>query len=171
DRVQGPSPAAPAGILGPVGEASAWGERDVDQIRRTIDRATFGWTPALDLEVRALGLDAWLDQQLDPNGTSTPALSAMLAPWHPDTNPGGYRFLTGSNLQNHPWTGATGFQTGSNPATARETAAKYEPRHATLLRAVYSRRQLYEVMVDFWTNHFSINLEGTFYLRHLRNKT
>lgn len=29
-------------------------------------------------------------------------------------------------------------------------------QQAALLRAVYSRRQLYEVMVDFWSNHFNI---------------
>ena len=28
--------------------------------------------------------------------------------------------------------------------------------HATLLRAVYSERQLFEVMCDFWTNHLNI---------------
>jgi hypothetical protein len=27
----------------------------------------------------------------------------------------------------------------------------------TLLRAVYSKRQLQEVMVDFWFNHFNVN--------------
>jgi uncharacterized protein (DUF1800 family) len=31
-----------------------------------------------------------------------------------------------------------------------------ELQRAALLRAVYSERQLYEVMVDFWENHFSI---------------
>jgi uncharacterized protein (DUF1800 family) len=31
-------------------------------------------------------------------------------------------------------------------------------RH-TLLRAVYSKRQLFEVMVSFWTDHFNINIE------------
>lgn len=29
--------------------------------------------------------------------------------------------------------------------------------HGTLLRAVYSRRQLFEVMVHFWTDHFNID--------------
>jgi uncharacterized protein (DUF1800 family) len=32
-----------------------------------------------------------------------------------------------------------------------------ELQRAKLLRAVYSERQLYEMMVDFWENHFSIN--------------
>src|SRR5205809_2243726 len=31
-----------------------------------------------------------------------------------------------------------------------------ELQRAALLRAIYSERQLYEVMVDFWENHFSI---------------
>ena len=36
-----------------------------------------------------------------------------------------------------------------------------ERAHATFLRAVHSRRQLYEVMVEFWTNHFNVNLDDT----------
>jgi uncharacterized protein (DUF1800 family) len=31
-----------------------------------------------------------------------------------------------------------------------------ELQQARLLRAVYSQKQLYEVMVDFWTNHFNV---------------
>ena len=31
-----------------------------------------------------------------------------------------------------------------------------ELQQARLLRAVYSQRQLYEIMVDFWSNHFNI---------------
>jgi uncharacterized protein (DUF1800 family) len=34
-----------------------------------------------------------------------------------------------------------------------------ELRQATLLRQVYSRRQLYEVMVEFWTDHFNISVD------------
>ncbi len=50
-------------------------------------------------------------------------------------------------------------------ATPAELYDKYERSRrdivlqmsgAALLRAVYSKRQLYEVMVDFWTNHFNI---------------
>jgi uncharacterized protein (DUF1800 family) len=32
-----------------------------------------------------------------------------------------------------------------------------ELQQATMLRAVYSKRQLYELLVDFWTNHFNIH--------------
>ncbi len=34
-----------------------------------------------------------------------------------------------------------------------------ELRQATLLRQIYSKRQLYEVMVDFWSDHFNIYIE------------
>lgn len=42
-----------------------------------------------------------------------------------------------------------------------------ELRHATLIRQLYSKRQLYEVMVDFWSDHFNIFIEKgeCFYLK------
>jgi hypothetical protein len=42
-----------------------------------------------------------------------------------------------------------------------------ELRQATLLRQLYSKRQLYEVMVDFWSDHFNIFVEkgNCFYLK------
>jgi uncharacterized protein (DUF1800 family) len=41
-------------------------------------------------------------------------------------------------------------------ANADRTQPVEDVRAAALLRAVYSRRQLYEVIVNFWHNHFSI---------------
>src|SRR5262249_44976125 len=45
-------------------------------------------------------------------------------------------------------------------------------RH-TLLRAIYSRRQLFEVMVGFWTDHLNINLNkgDTIYLKPADDRT
>jgi uncharacterized protein (DUF1800 family) len=42
-----------------------------------------------------------------------------------------------------------------------------ELRQATLLRQVYSKRQLYELMVEFWSDHFNIFIEKEpcFYLK------
>jgi uncharacterized protein (DUF1800 family) len=39
----------------------------------------------------------------------------------------------------------------------REDTAIRELAQAALVRAIYSRRQLYEIMVDFWSDHFSIS--------------
>jgi len=48
----------------------------------------------------------------------------------------------------------------------RETVPN-ELRQATLIRQLYSNRQLYEVMVDFWSDHFNIFIEKgeCFYLK------
>ncbi len=48
----------------------------------------------------------------------------------------------------------------------RERPAR-ELRQATLLRQIYSKRQLYEVMVEFWSDHFNIFIEKEplFYLK------
>ncbi len=42
-----------------------------------------------------------------------------------------------------------------------------ELRQATLIRQIYSKRQLYEVMVEFWSDHFNIFIEkgNNFYLK------
>lgn len=36
----------------------------------------------------------------------------------------------------------------------------YEVRIATVIRAIYSERQLQEVLIDFWHNHFNVNASG-----------
>lgn len=36
----------------------------------------------------------------------------------------------------------------------------WQVRTATIMRAIYSERQLLEIMVDFWHNHFSVNAEA-----------
>jgi len=42
-----------------------------------------------------------------------------------------------------------------------------ELSQATLIRQVYSKRQLYELMVEFWNDHFNIHIEkgNCFYLK------
>ena len=35
----------------------------------------------------------------------------------------------------------------------------HELRQATFLRQIYSKRQLYEIMVEFWSDHFNIFIE------------
>jgi len=40
----------------------------------------------------------------------------------------------------------------------KKDVLRHDLAKAALLRAVYSRRQLYEVMVEFWTDHFNIDI-------------
>lgn len=101
--------------------------------RHLANRATFGATAATVEQIRRKGAAAWLDQQLSPAGL--PDAEARVA---------GYTTLRQTNAQNEA------------VRTADEELLFAELDHATLQRAVYSERQLHEVMCDFWTNHLNI---------------
>ena len=110
-----------------------------DRTRRLIERATWGWTPQLETEVRSLGWERWLDQQLAPSTIADPEVDALL---------GGYVTLHDTNDANYR----------RSTAQSLDGLVRGEIRHATVLRQRHSKRQLYEVMVDFWTNHFNVYL-------------
>jgi hypothetical protein len=108
-----------------------------------VARATFGWTPATERDLLDVGWEAWLEAQLAPSTIPDTAVTQLL---------GGYRTLNNTNAQNYVIWDTT------DDGWWRIVG---ERSHATLLRALHSRRQLYEVMVEFWTNHFNINLDET----------
>lgn len=107
----------------------------IDPAFHLLSRAAYGPWPG-DLErVRSIGTDAWLEEQLAPELIDDRLCDLRAR-----------RFET---LQHEPGT----CYEYKKPVLREEIT-----RH-TLLRAVYSRRQLFEVMVGFWTDHFNINLE------------
>lgn len=106
-----------------------------------ISRATFGWTPQTEREVLDLGWVAWLDRQLAPSTIPDPTVNQLLS---------SYQTLGNTNWQNYA------LADGTEDGWWRILG---ERAHATVLRALHSRRQLFEVMVEFWTNHFNINLD------------
>lgn len=118
-------PTPPAGPAGPLAE--------LEVARHLARRATFGATEGDVRRIMALGVEAWLDQQLSRSGLAD--AEHLLA---------GYVTLTNSNEQNYEVKRSDGDRIYD------------ELDHATLLRAVYSQQQLYEVMCDFWSNHFNI---------------
>ncbi|MDX2169579.1 MAG: DUF1800 family protein [Deltaproteobacteria bacterium] len=87
-----------------------------------LNRITFGSTPELLFEVQRVGVDAFIDQQLNPAAIDDSQLAALL------------------------------------PAAP---ASKAELQRQTLLRMIYSRRQLLEVMTWFWDNHFNTDVNKT----------
>ncbi len=108
-----------------------------------VSRATFGWTPETERDVLDAGWEAWLDRQLAPTTISDRKVNRLLAD---------YQTLGNSNWQNYVY-----------KDTVEDGWYRLlgERAHSTVLRAVYSRRQLHEVMVEFWTNHFNVNLDET----------
>lgn len=154
-----------AGVVGVGGVAalaaatSARGQdapMDVDPgalIHRLVNRITFGLTQAELAQATSLGYAGYLEQQLNPDAIAEdPVLLDRLAA-----------------LPTLSYSGAQLYDTGLVPSA---TQIVNELIEATILRAVYSRRQLFERMVEFWSDHFSIdiNTEETRYLKTLDDR-
>lgn len=89
-------------------------------------------------------LAAYVNQQLDPAFLATPDDSdARIA-------------AAATNLPSLNMTLPQLWEAYFKAQNADRSRPVRDVRVATLLRAIYSRRQLFEVMVDFWHNHFNI---------------
>ncbi|MBS1991327.1 MAG: DUF1800 domain-containing protein [Cyanobacteria bacterium SZAS LIN-3] len=108
--------------------------KEIDRDFHLLSRATYGiWPGDLD-RLRNMGAAAWLDEQLHPERIDDRACELRARRFesiHLDT--------------------ATCFEF-KKPFLRDELT-----RHA-LVRAIYSRRQLYEVMVGFWSDHLNIDI-------------
>jgi len=108
---------------------------EIDPSFHLLSRAAYGpWPGDLD-RVRAIGSERWIEEQLSPETIDDTACDLRAR-----------RFET---IWHEPGT----CYEYKKPVLREEIT-----RH-TLLRALYSKRQLLEVMVGFWTDHLNINLE------------
>ncbi len=103
-------------------------------------RATLGPTLGERERIEAIGYDAWLEEQLEIETLDDSALEDALHEALP----------TLSLRVGEIW---RDYQT--NPFVP-----VFELWTATLYRAIYSPRQLYERMVVFWSDHFSIDIQA-----------
>ncbi|WP_067501015.1 DUF1800 domain-containing protein [Actinoplanes sp. TFC3] len=116
--------------------AAAAVQPEIDFTQHLIRRATFGPTPALLAEVKQLGAEGWLDRQLNPEGLADADLDALLT-----------RLPLAS----------------ADIATVRAKLPKHsydafgQLGRATVARAAWSNRQLFEVTAAFWANHLHIS--------------
>jgi uncharacterized protein (DUF1800 family) len=116
-----------------------------------IDKLTYGPTPGLRAEIDGIGVDAWIEQQLHPEQYAIPDAEGLI---------GDYVTLDATNLVNSFVEHSIGGYYGQ---------PNDELAHATLIRAINSKQQLYELMCDFWRNHFSLFVEDT-QLRFFKNR-
>ncbi len=82
-----------------------------------------------------IGVDAFIEEQLAVNAPDSDRLQSKLAP------------LTSLSLNTAALV---------QDSQTIKTNVLMQLQQSTLLRAIYGARQLHEVMVDFWTNHFNI---------------
>ncbi|HEY6794829.1 MAG TPA: DUF1800 domain-containing protein [Kineosporiaceae bacterium] len=109
------------------------------QVEHLLNRITYGPTDELRAEVRRTGAAAWLAGQFAPGRLADPGGDAVGALF--------------------PHLGLT--TADARRAVPDGTALQRELAAAHLGRAVWSNRQLLEVMVDLWSNHFTIACPST----------
>ncbi len=102
---------------------------------RALQRMTYGPTLAERQHAATIGLPSWVEEQLAP--ASIVDLPGELA----------VRPLTSLSLD------------AVDLAAWERDDVVAELQRGALLRRVCSRRQLYEVLVEFWTDHFNISIE------------
>ncbi len=111
-----------------------------DPLLHLLRRATYGPTPSSIAEIRGLGAGAWLNRQLEPAAIADPVADALVArlPLSRLTVDGVRARVRAGTLKMYGW------------------ESMFELGCATVARAVWSERQLLEVMVDFWSNHLNV---------------
>jgi hypothetical protein len=107
----------------------------INPIQRLLNRAGYGPRPGDLARASEMGFEAYVEEQLQPDrieDTAADLLVRNLSLYHMDID----QIIGRDDLRD----------------TALELAT------ATIGRAIYSRRQLYEAMVEFWSDHFNIYL-------------
>ena len=168
---------APAPPVRPVNASAAdrTGELLPDeQIQQVLSRLTFGARTGDVDQVRSLGVDKWIDVQLHPERIDDGAADALMSKYpvlNMKTADIVADYTAVQKLQRQVNKAGAGDSTMNKSETRRElivqnpqlaAAAKQaqqlvgQIQAAKLARAVTTNRQLDEVMVDFWENHFSV---------------
>jgi uncharacterized protein (DUF1800 family) len=124
------------------------------QAAHVLNRLGYGPRPGdIDL-VAGMGVRRYIDQQLDPAALPLPVtLTAQLAALDTVNRPAGAVLADYAAAQKQ-----SRDETDASKAQRRLVAEKIsrETADARVLRALESPRQLEEVMVDFWFNHFNV---------------
>src|SRR5207237_330602 len=152
-----------------------------ERVRHVLNRLAFGPRPGDEAAVRAIGVERWIAGQLEPDSIADGDVDTVLAHF-PTTSlalaDAAQLYARPAALRAAPHPDPTP-RLPMTPCADRSatTLAHLEARDDSLVltqaeragsrlltdlqatklaRAVVSRRQLQEVMVDFWENHFSV---------------
>ena len=147
---------------------------DDDTLRHVLSRLTFGVRPGDVERLRSTGYEAWLDRQLHPERIDDRAIDARLAPletltldshtivqdWERPAREErrARKAATPTDVPdaNRPSGPERPGREPLGPAQMKYRQVIGDLEQAKLLRAVYSDRQLQEVLVDVWFNHFNV---------------
>jgi uncharacterized protein (DUF1800 family) len=163
------------------------------QALHVIDRLSFGVAPEELAKVQSQGIKKYIAAQLNPASISeSPELQQKLkqfktltmnpvdlykeyAPMQERRGEGTQRTQNNSENRNNNRNNRNKQTERNNnnndleqrikKARLRLRGVQVEAQQAHLLRSITSKRQLQEVMVDFWYNHFNANVQKGYYAR------
>ena len=155
------------------------------KILHVLDRLGYGPRPGDVQRVKQMGLETYLQQQLHPESIDDSAVAKelagltalsmtatnLMAALHEDQRMAAERKKARAGAEEQmdakggPPTAEANAGEGSlrrfmeeKPAEQLSRIAVAQLQDAKIIRAVESNRQLYEVLVDFWSNHFNIDV-------------
>ncbi len=116
------------------------------------DRLTFGARPGDAEEIERRGLEAYLDEQLHPERIDDSDCDRRLAALKLKT----LGMTSWELFRKYPDAQKRRLRSLLGMATPKPQEIIDQLSEAKLVRAVYGKRQLQEVMTDFWFNHFNV---------------
>ena len=129
----------------------------------TLNRIAFGPRPGDFERVQAMGIDAYIDEQLYPEKIDDSAMEQKLAQLYPTISKSNADLMRDypqprpMSPEERAYRAFRAEEQGMKPYIPpgpNEVIADLQ--EATVMRALFSKRQLNEVLVNFWSNHFSI---------------
>jgi uncharacterized protein (DUF1800 family) len=141
------------------------------QIIQALNRLTFGAKPGEALEIRAIGLDKWIDQQLHPEKIDDSAMDQFVARYsalNQNQNSLLQQYAEQQRAKQQVRRERADTTRAMSEADSVAMRQQLQQRFnltrqvvtqlqsSRVARAVGSERQLQEVMTDFWENHFNI---------------
>ncbi len=127
----------------PSSDLEAWGTPEI----RLARRLTMGLTPDEAALARTKGFSGYLEYHLNASAIDDSAVESFVAATYPQMAMQGIDlYLLDSGL------------------------VQRQLQEATLFRAAFSKRQLYERMVEFWSDHFNIAFGEVNYLKTLDDR-
>lgn len=124
-----------------------------DPTIHVLHRFTYGPTRKLVAEVREVGVDAWFEKQLDHLSISDNEVDSYLAKWD------AFNYI--QRDVNFLWqlAEAEGDEKKGQIFYINHFAGRVLHLY-TLIRQAHSNRQIFEMMVEFWHDHFNITTLG-----------
>jgi uncharacterized protein (DUF1800 family) len=144
------------------GALTAPGAAEIDDVSHVLNRLTFGSQPGDYARVATTGAKAFIDEQLAPAKIADTLCERVIRhEFDSLADPESHLFPRKADDKDplvalFPAMKDRGARVG-DLYEMKEKVLLTDLTRATILRAVLSERQLFEVMVQFWTDHFNID--------------